>query len=472
MNRILIVDDDPELRHSLRAAFVDLYQVDEAEDGKSAVEWVDKYGSPNLVILDMDMPRMGGMEALRQIKRKDPRIIILILTAYSTVPDAVAAIREGAYNYLSKPIRHDDIRHMVDRALKAHEMVAQVAYSAPIFKGEIGIRLSSQSDEMRKIVSLIEKVATVDTAILFRGESGTGKEVLAQAIHYNSLRKDGKFVAVNCSAIPENLIESELFGHEKGSFTGADQRKIGKFQYAEGGTLFLDEIGDISPAMQVKLLRVLQEKVFSPVGSNLEVQTNVRIMAATNRNLEDLMAKGIFREDLYYRLNVLPIFLPPLRDRKEDIEILIQHFIRKFNAAHKKTIQGIDTSALARMKEYQWPGNIRELGNVIEHAFIMESGTVVTELALPERLRPVDVARPAASQAETSSPAAPSAEPHAEGELDFQVYKEKLEKEFIVRALQKFNGRINLTSAQTNIPKKTLLRKIEKYKIKTEDFRK
>jgi two-component system, NtrC family, response regulator HydG len=470
LNRILIVDDDPELRCSLRAAFADLYQVDEAEDGKDAIARIEKYGSPDLAILDMDMPRMGGMETLREIKKRDPRVIVLILTAYSTVPDAVVAIRDGAYNYLSKPIRHDDIRNMVDRALKAHEMVAQVAYSAPIFKGEAGTKLSSQSDEMRKIFSLVEKVATVDTAVLLRGESGTGKEVLAQAIHYNSLRKDGRFVAVNCSAIPENLIESELFGHEKGAFTGADQRKIGKFQYAEGGTLFLDEVGDISPAMQVKLLRVLQEKVFSPVGSNIEVQTNVRIMAATNRNLEEQMQKSLFREDLYYRLNVLPIFLPALRERIEDVEILVGHFIRKFNAAHRKSIQGIDAGALARLKEYNWPGNIRELGNVIEHAFIMESGTILTEFSLPERLRPVETTR-SAQPVEEQTSAVPDALP-SEGELDFYAYKEKLEKEFIVRALKKFNGRINLTSAQTNIPKKTLLRKIEKYKIKTEDFRK
>lgn len=470
MNRILIVDDDPELRHSLRAAFVDHYQVDEAADGKEAIEKIEKDGSPHLAILDMDMPRMSGMETLREIKKRDPRVIVLILTAYSTVPDAVSAIREGAYNYLSKPIRHDDIRGMVDRALQAHEMVTQVAYSAPILKGDAGKKLSSQSDEMKKIFHLVEKVATVDTAVLLRGESGTGKEVLAQAIHFNSLRKDGRFVAVNCSAIPENLIESELFGHEKGAFTGAEQRKIGKFQYAEGGTLFLDEIGDISPAMQVKLLRVLQGKVFTPVGSNLEVQTNVRIMAATNRNLEEQMEKGTFREDLYYRLNVLPIFLPALRERIEDVETLVQYFIRKFNRAHKKSIQGIDAAALKRMKEYAWPGNIRELGNAIEHAFIMESSQVLTELSLPERIRPVD--SPTDATAKITTEISEVTEPMLDGDMDFHAYKEKLEKDFIVRALQKFNGKINQTSAQTNIPKKTLLRKIEKYKIKTEDFRK
>jgi len=464
MGRILIIDDDSELRRSLRTALNDLYQVDEAPDGLIALERIKK-NRPTLVILDMDMPRLGGMETLQAIKKYDPRIVVIILTAYSSVPDAVAAIREGAYNYLAKPVRHDDIRTMVDRALKAQEMVTQVAYSAPVFQGELGEKLSSRSDRMVKIFRLMEKLANVETVVLLRGESGTGKEVVAQAIHYNSPRKDGRFVAVNCSAIPETLIESELFGHEKGAFTGADQRKIGKFQYAQDGTLFLDEIGDISLAMQVKLLRVLQEKHFTPVGSNLELSCNVRIIAATNRNLEEMMKKGEFRDDFYYRLNVLPIFLPPLRERKEDLELLAQHFIRKFNSTHKKSIQGIDSTTLQRLKEYDWPGNIRELGNVIEHSFVMETGPVITELSLPERMRPVEVF-------DSPIPLTQDRFGPPQEELDFKLYKEKLEKEFIVRALRKFQGRINLTSAQTNIPKKTLLRKIEKYKINTDDFRK
>ncbi|MFH1017037.1 MAG: sigma 54-interacting transcriptional regulator, partial [Pseudomonadota bacterium] len=246
MSRILIVDDDPELRRSLTAAVSDPFQVDEAVDGVDALVKV-RATHPDLVVLDMDMPRMGGMAALKEIKKFDPRIIVLILTAYSTVPDAVAAIREGAFNYIAKPVRHADLRTMVERALEAHEMVRQVANSAPILKDASGVELSSRSGEMQKVFALIERLALVDTAVLLRGESGTGKEIVARAIHFNSLRKEGRFVGVNLSAIPETLAESELFGHEKGSFTGADQRKIGKFQYADGGTLFLDEIGDISP---------------------------------------------------------------------------------------------------------------------------------------------------------------------------------------------------------------------------------
>ena len=316
--------------------------------------------------------------------------------------------------------------------------------------------------------ALIERLALVDTAVLLRGESGTGKEIVARAIHFNSLHKEGRFVGVNLSSIPETLAESELFGHEKGSFTGADQRKIGKFQYAEGGTLFLDEIGDIPPSLQVKLLRVLQEKRFTPVGSNHEIEANVRIIAATNRNLEDMIRKGSFRDDLYYRLSVLPIFLPPLRERLEDLEFLVPQFIRKFNRQHNKAIKGIDGAALERLRSHTWPGNIRELENVIERAFVLETGSTITEASLPTSLRPSEGGRPPLPVTEEIT--TPSGA--AEEELDFHLYKEKYEKDFIVRALRKYNGRINQTSAGTRIPKKTLLRKIEKYKIKTEDFRK
>ncbi len=474
LNHILIVDDDAELRQSLRAALADDFHVDEAADGVEAMEHV-QMSPTDLVLLDMDMPRMGGMETLRAIKKHDPRIVVLILTAYSTVPDAVAAVREGAYNYVAKPVRRADIRKMLSRALEAHDMVKQLSYSAPELRDQGGAELSSQSGEMNKVFSLVEKLATVDTHVLLRGESGTGKEVVARAIHYNSLRKEGRFVAVNLSAVPENLIESELFGHEKGAFTGADQRKIGKFQYADGGTLFLDEVGDISPSMQVKLLRVLQEKKFMPVGSNHEVESNVRIIAATNRNLEEMMQKGVFREDLFYRLSVLPIFLPPLRERKEDLETLVRHFMGKFNEAHQKSIQGIDEKALKWMKKYDWPGNIRELENVIEHAFVLEGSQVISEHSLPDSIRPMT------GEGEDSQPPLARTEPDRvdadvdgldDDDLDYPQFKEQMEKEFIIRALRKFHGRINQTSQQTKMSKKTLLRKIEKYGINAEDYRK
>jgi transcriptional regulator with PAS, ATPase and Fis domain len=306
---------------------------------------------------------------------------------------------------------------------------------------------------------LIYRLCKVDTTVLIRGENGTGKELVARAIHFNSPRKSGSFVAINCGAIPENLMESELFGHEKGAFTGAIERKIGKFQMANNGTLFLDEIGELRPDMQVKLLRVLQEKKFTPVGSNREVKSNTRIIAATNRNLEKMMADGTFREDLFYRLNVMPIFLPPLRERTDDILALAQHFIKKFARQHARVINGIDAEALEMLKAYRWPGNIRELENVVERAFIVENSQQITLESLPESLKLAPKEAPEKT-----------AKVDYSGPLDFDVFKEGMEKEFIVSALKANHGRINQTVAQANIPKNTLLRKIRKYGINVKDF--
>ena len=299
--------------------------------------------------------------------------------------------------------------------------------------------------------------------ILIRGENGTGKELVARAIHFNSPRKSGSFVAINCGAIPENLMESEFFGHEKGAFTGAYERKIGKFQQANNGTIFLDEIGELKPEMQVKILRALQEKKFTPVGSNREVKTNARIIAATNRNLEKMMETGEFREDLFYRLNVMPIFLPPLRDRPDDIPVLAVSFLQKFSKEHGKVIAGIEPETLELMKKYRWPGNIRELENVIERAFIVETSNMMTRSSLPDQIKGATVA------AAVSSPNNPQVMRNSEP-LDFEIFKEQAEKEFITSALKANKGKINQTVAQANIPKNTLLRKIRKYSINVKDY--
>jgi DNA-binding NtrC family response regulator len=351
---------------------------------------------------------------------------------------------------------------------------------------------------MQRVFSMINRLAKVDTPVLIRGASGTGKELVARAIHFNSPRKNEKFVAINCSAIPENLFESELFGHEKGSFTGADQRKIGKFQFAEGGTLFLDEVGDMPILMQVKLLRVLQEKLFTPVGANREISTNVRIVAATNRPLEEMMKTGQFREDLFYRLNVIPIFLPSLTDRKDDLESLINVFIKKFNQSHGKRITAVAADALAVLKKYEWPGNIRELENVIEHMFIMENSHLLTVSSVPpsvlsstgtvlpdvksliqQSLSEIGLRVNAAEDEDVdlmdSDESLDDGDAGGEviatsGGLDFNAEKEAFEKEFIIKALRTFKGRINQTALHANIPKKTLLRKIEKYGINAKDY--
>jgi two-component system response regulator HydG len=492
MFKVLVVDDDADLRLAVSSALSENhYLVDQARDGEEGVNRV-RAGSYSLVLLDVNMPRMGGMEALKEIKSHDPSIIVIMLTAFSNVRDAVEATKEGAYNYLEKPIKAENLVYLVDKALKAQHMVKNLSLSAPVFKLPNGTDFIGQSNEMKRIFSVIDKLSRVETAVLIRGESGTGKELVAQALHHNSPRKDNRFVTINCSAIPETLIESEFFGHEKGAFTGADSRKIGKFQYADGGTLFLDEIGDVSAAMQVKLLRALQEKKFTPVGSNREVEVNVRIVAATNRHLEEMIKKGEFREDLFYRLNVLPIQLPPLRERKNDIEILATYFIEKFNQQHQKKITGVSKETMELLKNHSWPGNIRELENVIEHAFVIETTNEITPPSLPESVAGNLVRRPGLTidldgdeidnddmiDAEGEILATGSFEIPMPGKgftldinrLDFQANKEEFERQFLISALKAFKGRINQTALHANIPKKTLLRKLQKYGIIAKEY--
>ncbi len=487
MFKILVVDDDADLRLSVCSALSENhFLVDQAKDGEEGVNRI-KAGHYDLVLLDVNMPRMTGLEALKEIKAHDPSIIAIMLTAFSNVRDAVEATKEGAYNYLEKPIKAENLVYLVDKAIRAQKMVQNITLSAPVFRMAGGNEFIGQSSEMKKIFSVIDKLSRVDTAVLIRGESGTGKELVAQALHYNSPRKDNRFVTINCSAVPENLIESEFFGHEKGAFTGADSRKIGKFQYADGGTLFLDEIGDVSAAMQVKLLRALQEKKFTPVGSNREVEVNVRIVAATNRHLEEMIKKGEFREDLFYRLNVLPIQLPPLRDRKNDIEVLAKHFIDKFNLHHRKNITGLSAAAMQLLKAHSWPGNIRELENVIEHAFVIETTNELTVESLPDVLQPIKGLTRIDMLDEPDMDDLPVAvgdvlaategeRPNLRGfkldinRLDFQANKEEFERQFLMSALKAFKGRINQTALHANIPKKTLLRKLEKYGINAKDF--
>ncbi len=494
MYKVLVCDDDAGLRLSVQAALVATgrFEVDEAFDGVNAVEKV-KTKTYNIVLLDVDMPRMNGMEALKVIKEHDPSIIVLMLTAYANIDDAVRAVKEGAFNYVSKPIKSEDLVAMVDRAISAFSLISQASVSFAM-QTEPGRELIGHTSQMKKVFTVIMRMSKVDTPVLIRGASGTGKELVARAIHSNSSFKDGKFVAINCSAIPENLFESELFGHEKGAFTGADQRKIGKFQYAEGGTLFLDELGDLPLLMQVKLLRVLQEKTFTPVGANREIESNVRIIAATNRNLEEMNKKGEFREDLYYRLNVMPIQLPSLSERRADIIQLVHLFIQKFNKAQGKKVVGVAPEALTVMKKYDWPGNIRELENIIEHAFILEETNMLQVSSLPESILAATGTELSAAQLRAreendlldqnqSVPEPDEDDDNADDNgggsemvsvngdiLDFNKHKEAFEREFIVKALKMFKGRINQTALHANIPKKTLLRKIEKYGINARDY--
>lgn len=464
MNQLhtLIVDDEAELRRSvisiLQSTMPEIeFTIDEAATGKEAFDKV-KQKQWDLVLMDVKMPEMDGLEALTAIKEHDPRTFVVLMTAHSNLNDAVLAIKEGAYDYLEKPVDADRLREIVRKSLEARDLISSLALSNPVFDDDIESEFVGGSSKMKEVFNLIYKLCKVDTTVLVRGENGTGKELVARAIHFNSPRKSGSFVAINCGAIPENLMESELFGHEKGAFTGAIERKIGKFQLANNGTLFLDEIGELKPDMQVKLLRVLQEKKFTPVGGNREVKTTTRIIAATNRNLEKMMEEGTFREDLFYRLNVMPIFLPPLRERTDDLEALIQTFIKKFSKQHDHKIQGITPEALEALKTYRWPGNIRELENLIERAFIVESTDKITMNSLPDNVKT------------TTQEIKDNTKVSFTGPMDFDVFKEDMEKEFIINALKANNGRINQTVAHANIPKNTLLRKIRKYAINVKDY--
>jgi two-component system, NtrC family, response regulator AtoC len=459
----LIVDDEPELRRSvssvLQHAMADTeWHVVEAENGRAAIDAV-KSNTFDIVLMDVRMPEMDGLAALKTIKEIDPRTFVMIMTAHSNLQDAVTAIKNGAFDYTEKPIDPSKLTQLINKAVETKEMVSNIALSSPILDDDVDSKIVGSSGKMGEVFNLIHRLAHVDTTVLIRGENGTGKELVARAIHQNSPQKHGPFVAINCGAIPENLMESELFGHERGSFTGAVERKIGKFQLANKGTLFLDEVGELKPDLQVKLLRVLQERKFMPVGSNREVRTTARIIAATNRNLEKMIEEGQFREDFFYRLNVMPIFMPPLRDRLDDLESLAKFFVAKFAKKMNSSIHEFAPEALDVLKKYRWPGNIRELENVIERAFIIENTNRITLQSLPENVL-----------AEAQNKANIAVTGKYTGPLDYDAFKEAAEKEFIESALRANEGKINKTVAQANIPKNTLLRKIKKYNIDVSKF--
>ena len=499
--KVLIIDDDQGLRLGLKSHLTSLnYSVFEAFDGIKGLEVFEAEDpqSFDFVLLDVDMPRLNGLETLKRLKVLSPATSVIMMTAFATIDNAVEAVNNGAFSYLQKPLHYSDLEGVMKRALTALGYVESLKNSAPIFYDEKQ-KIIGHTESMQNIFSVIQRLSHVDTPVLIRGQSGTGKELVAKAIHYNSVRKDHPFVAVNCSAISENLFESEFFGHEKGAFTGAEQRKIGKFQFADQGTLFLDELGELPLHMQVKLLRVLQEKKFTPVGSNQEIEVDVRIIAATNRDLDQMIVDNQFRDDLYYRLNVMPIVLPPLKDRLNDLETLISVFVKKFNASHTKQVRKINPQALQCLKTYSWPGNIRELENVIEHAFILNDGPEILLQHLPEKIlksgqiilkKNEDAVLSAAGQQNLTAENPNTLDSASKAldaqsvdlietksikieieDMDFQKQKDEFEKRFIIEALKANKGKINQTALNSNIPKKTLLRKIEKYGIDAQSMK-
>ncbi len=381
---ILVVDDDNAHRIMLQTLIGGWgYEVAQADDGAAAIEQV-KEQSYDLVLMDVRMVRVSGLEALVQIKSYNPAIPVIIMTAYSSVDTAVKALKQGAHDYLTKPLDFDKLRITIERAME-HTRLKEENRQLKESLGKHFDRqnIIGQSPAMINLLETVAQVAPSEATVLIAGESGTGKELIAGAIHFNSSRKDGPFVKLNCAAITETLLESELFGHEKGAFTGADHRKEGRFYQAHGGSLFLDEVSEMSSIMQVKLLRVLQEREFSRVGGEKTIQVDVRVIAATNKNLTDLISKEEFREDLYYRLNVVDMQIPPLRKRQEDIPLLAQHFLEMFAAKNHKKIKGFTPQALDLLIRHAWPGNVRELMNAVERAVVLSRSDYLSENDFP-----------------------------------------------------------------------------------------
>jgi len=385
--KILVVDDDNLIKDFLKESLSRLnHQVDLASSGDEALDKI-KRTEYDIILSDIRMPKMSGMELLKATRKFSPYAKIMLMTAYGTIENAVEAMKLGAFDYIQKPFSVDDIEIKIRKALDYKKL----EWENRLLKSEISGKykfenIVGKSPQMKKIFELVEVVANSRSSVLLTGESGTGKELIAKAIHYNSPRKDGPFVKINCAALPEGLMESELFGHEKGAFTGAIRLTHGRFELADEGTLLLDEISEIPLSLQAKLLRVLQEKEFERVGSGQPIQVDVRIISTTNQNLKERIEKGKFREDLFYRLNVIPIHIPPLREKKEDIIPLAEHFLRKYNLENNRFIKGISEQVFEMFMEYFWPGNIRELENFIERAVVTAKGKVLVPDDFPKEI--------------------------------------------------------------------------------------
>lgn len=387
MHNILVIDDEQSMLDVITEMLSkEDYTVFQADNGLKGLELI-KDKNPDVVLCDMKMGEMNGMEVLKQARRDGSQALFIIITAYGSIVDAVECMKQGAFDYIVKPFEMDELRLLVRRALEHRDLI----YENSILRKQLQEKYNfenivGKSSPMQKVYELMEKVAQTDSTVLIYGESGTGKELVAKAIHHHSPRKDKPFVAINCGGLPEGLLESELFGHIKGAFTGSVADKVGLFQVADGGTIFLDEISATSPVIQVKLLRVLQEKEIKRVGDTKDIPVDVRVIAATNKLLDEEVAKGLFREDLYYRLSVIPIHLPPLRERADDIPLLVRYFLEKHAGAGGRNLKTLGSGVMNILSSHDWPGNVRELENVIERAITLCEGTVIILRDLPEAL--------------------------------------------------------------------------------------
>lgn len=443
---ILIADDEKNIREGLgKALEMEGYEVLLAEDGQEAF---DRVGDEevDLVIADLKMPRMSGEELLRRMVDMHPTVPVIILTGHGTIESAVQAMRSGAFDFVTKPVNLDRFSLLVRRALSTRELVLQHRHmQEELDKRRSFTNIIGTSSQMKRIFEKIQQVAPTRASVLVTGESGVGKELVADAIHNLSGRKERPFIKVHCAALSESLLESELFGHEKGAFTGAVSRKRGRFELANGGSIFLDEIGEIAPSVQIKLLRVLQEKTFERVGGEETIEVDVRVISATNRDLKNDIASGSFREDLYYRLNVVNIDVPPLRERKDDIPLLVAAFIREFAKENNKPVEAIDPKARAALYAYSWPGNTRELRNCIESAVVMCKGTIIQLDDLP----------PSITESDESDVI----------RVEVGTTLSKAEREVIRRTLLHHKGNKSKTAEVLGIGRKTLHRKIKEYNL-------
>ncbi len=454
MHSILVVDDEKGIREFLEITLKkEGYEVTLSSNGEEAVELCQKREF-DIVLADIKMPKGDGHMVLRKVKKLWPETIIILITAYGSLESAIEAMKDGAYDYISKPFNVNELKALLKNALKVRKLRQKGLEKEEFIEADHFDNIIGKSPEMKKVFSLIPKAASAKSNVLIIGESGTGKELVARAIHRHSNRKDKPFVTINCGGIPENLLESELFGYKKGSFTGATTNKIGLFEAASGGTVFLDEVGDLPLLLQVKLLRVVQDKVFTPVGDTREVKVDVRIISATNQDLEQKVINEKFREDLYYRLNVIQIRIPPLRERKMDIPLLAQYFLEKYAREMGKEIKQISSYALDALKNYHFPGNVRELENIIERSVALETSNII----LPESLTLASYKKGVKEVAVFDLDLPPSG-------IDLDEVINRMEKSLLLKALERTHGVKKKAAELLNISFRSLRYRLEKHGI-------
>ncbi len=454
MKKILVVDDEQLIRWSLSQKLMEWnFEVITSETGKSGLRLAEEE-MPDLAILDVKLPDIRGTELLEEFKKRWPELPVIMITAFGIIDDAVTAMRRGAYDFITKPVEYTKLQNTVKNALETAHLKKEIAIYKEKEKKRIDpAQIVAVSDKMRQTVEMVEKIALSEASIiLLTGESGTGKDLLAQTIHHLSGRSQSTYLAINCSAIPENLLESELFGYEKGAFTDAKQQKKGLVELADEGTLFLDEISTLGLHLQAKLLRFLETQTFKRVGGLKDIDVNIRVITATNENLESACHQGKFREDLYYRLNICPVFIPPLRERKDDIVPLAQLFISQYNFKFRKSIQGIDPDAINLLLDYHWPGNARELKNAIERAMIFEESPMITTRFLPIQTM--------------KGPLPPQPSSFGSYTVD-DVSLPEMEKEILIKALEKAKGNKSQAAKILKISRDTLRYRLNKYQIGT-----